>query len=176
MRKTSLFLLFSHLALSISAQFGFNVELQAYPTGLIPGIRFEQNFKNNSSAHLRIGLNAFNHRMLGVQDEEIGSGFGFTLGYAKQIKQSKFAIGIRNDIWFNRVDWADFSTVPEERGQTDILVVQPNAELTYRIDGNKYSIRPSAAFGLEWNVQTEGRPTGQGPIFLIGIIVGKNKF
>jgi hypothetical protein len=169
-------LLFSFDAFS---QTTVNAELQVYPTGIIPGVRIEKLVTDNTSVHLRVGLNIFDHRDLGVHDEETGWGYGFTIGAARNLGDSKFSLGLRNDIWFNSVDWRDeldFSTDPDIlyiNGETDIIVVQPTAELTYRIETGKLVIRPSLAVGLEWNVRTVGEPTGEGPIGLIGVIVGK---
>jgi len=155
------------------AQMKLNFEFQAYPTGFIPGLRLENQLNHNTKMHLRLGMNFFDHRDWGVHDDEQGKGFGFTLGASKSIKNSKFDLGIRNDVWFNKVDWKDFSLLSIEKGQTDIVVLQPTAELTYRLAIKQVSIRPSLAFGLEWNVKTDGEPTGEGPILLLGFIIGK---
>ena len=97
-----------------NTQTNFNLELQAYPTGFIPGIRIETQLNQKTKAHLRLGMNIFNHRDLGVQDEESGHGFGFTLGAARTLKNPKFELGIRNDVWFNRVNWRDNNQLPVE--------------------------------------------------------------
>lgn len=157
----------------MEAQSNVNFELQVYPTGIIPGVRVEHQLSEKTLLHLRAGFNIFDHRDLGVQDEETGWGYGFTVGASHQLKESKFDLGIRNDIWFNNVDWVSLINTPaERRGETSITVIQPTVELTYKLTYNKFSIRPSLAFGLEWNVRTEGEPTGEGAIVLLGIIVG----
>ena len=171
--KYWLSVLFITCGLISYAQTTFNGELQIYPTGLIPGLRIENQISDKTKIHLRVGLNLFDHRDLGEQDEERGWGYGFTLGFSRQLKTSRFALGFRNDFWFNNVDWTDNTSSPSPiSGETDIAVLQPTVELTYSLNTEKLSIRPSIAFGSEWNVRTEGRPTGEGPIILIGIIVG----
>lgn len=174
-RNTLLVLLMIGFTFTSDAQVTLNAEFQAYPTGIIPGVRIEKQVNEKTNIHLRLGLNIFDHRDLGVHDEETGSGFGFTLGASRALRNPKFSLGLRNDFWFNTVDWSDNTQPGKIAGQTKITVVQPTAELTYLINTNKLSIRPSAAFGLEWNVLTEGEPTGEGPILLIGVIIGKNK-
>ncbi len=160
--------------LCAQAQTAFNVELQVYPTGIIPGVRVEHNISEKTLLHLRAGLNLFDHRDLGVQDDESGWGYGFTVGASRQLRESKFDLGIRNDLWFNTVDWTNQENTPaEQRGETSITVIQPTVELTYKLSYNKFSIRPSLALGLEWNVRTEGLPTGEGAIVLLGVILGR---
>jgi len=159
--------------ISSRAQTTFNAELQVYPTGIIPGVRIENRIKPDLDIHLRLGMNIFNHRDLGVHDEETGQGFGFTLGVSKVLNNSKFSLGLRNDVWFNKVDWSDGVSPSKVMGETSITVIQPTAELNYRIATKQLLIRPSLSFGLEWNVVTKGEPTGEGPIILIGVIVGK---
>jgi len=59
-------------------------------------------------------------------------------------------------------------------GQTSITVLQPTANIGYTIiTSSTFVIRPTLGFGWEWNVRTEGEPTGQGAIALIGVSVGK---
>ena len=173
--KYWLSLLFITLGLITQAQTTLNGELQVYPTGLIPGVRIENQISEKTLIHLRVGLNLFDHRDLGVQDEERGWGYGFTIGAARSLGSSRLSLGVRNDFWFNTVDWVRGVNNPSPlSGETSITVVQPTAELTYSIRTGSLHIRPSIAFGLEWNVRTEGQPTGEGPILLVGLIVGKN--
>lgn len=156
------------------SQTSLNLELQVYPTGIIPGVRIEKQVGNKTLAHLRVGLNIFDHRDLGVQDEESGAGYGFTLGVSRLLKKN-FELGIRNDIWFNNVDWVDNTGPSPFPGETSITVLQPTIELGYRHQGERLIIKPTLAFGLEWNVITDGEPTGEGPIVLVGVIIGKSK-
>jgi len=59
-------------------------------------------------------------------------------------------------------------------GHTSITVIQPTVELGYLfILGKSLHMTPSIAFGWEWNAKTDGEPTGEGAILLLGISVGK---
>jgi len=175
MKRYVLILLLFVVSLSVRSQTTFNIELQAYPTGLIPGFRIENQLNEKIKAHLRVGLNIFDHRDLGVQLNESGQGYGFTLGATRSLKNPKFEIGLRNDIWFNTVEWCDITAPSKITRETKITVLQPTAELSYRLEGKYLVLRPSVAFGLEWNVKTTGEPTGEGPILLFGLIVSRNK-
>lgn len=148
-----------------------SLELQVYPTGIIPGISIDKYIGSRSSLYGRIGFNFFDHRDLGEQEMEEGSGYGLSLGYKFFFREgySGWRFGIKNDIWRNRVNW----TTDQISGKTDILVLQPSAELSYVWVRNRLVIAPSIAFGLEWNVDTDGEPTGEGPIALIGIQLGR---
>ncbi len=152
------------------------LELQAYPTGFIPGVSLDAPIGNKSFVHIKLGANIFDHRDLGVQMEETGSGYGFTLGYRRFFNESlsKWRLGVKTDLWFNKVDWMDVdeNDLPTS-GETDITVLQPTAELSYVINKSNWIISPSIAFGLEWNVKTDGEPTGEGPILLVGIQVAR---
>lgn len=148
-------------------------ELQVYPTGILPGLRIQKSINDKSLMSLRIGANIFDHRDLGVQDEETGNGFGLTLGYHRQLLKNndRWMIGIRTDLWWNEVDWETTNENVTTTGVTDIVVLQPTAELVYLIPigDHGWQINPSAAFGLEWNIKTDGAETGEGPILLGGI-------
>ena len=161
--------------ISSHAQTVLNIEFQAYPTGIIPGIRVENKVNDKTDVHLRIGVNIFDHRDLGVHMLESGKGIGFTLGVARYLPSSKFSLGLKNDLWFNKVNWYDWTVSGRSEGETKITVLQPTAEIAYLINTKRLSVRPSLAFGLEWNVITNGEPTGEGPIILVGIIIGKRK-
>ena len=156
---------------------GVHFEFQAYPTGLIPGIRVEKGFAGKNAVHFRLGYQIIDHRDLGKQDDETGNGYGFTLGYKRYFGADfkGFHAGVRNDIWFNEIDWKDGLDTPEPTsGTTDILVVQPTAEAGYTwLMGNNWAFTPTVAFGFEVNVKTEGEPTGEGAILLLGIQFGK---
>jgi hypothetical protein len=173
----SLLMLFLFPSFQANAQTDISFEFQAYPTGLIPGLRVEQGFGDKSALHLRLGANLFDHRNLGVQDEERGSGFGFSVGYKRYLKNDHkgWSLGLKNDIWFNTVNWVDnISGGTDQEGTTKIVVVQPTAELGYLMKfGNNWVFTPSIAFGFEVNVKTEGEPTGEGAIFLLGLSIGR---
>lgn len=153
--------------------FDLHFEFQAYPAGLIPGLRAEQGFGGKNAAHLRLGLNLMDHRDLGKHDDETGTGWGFTLGYKRYFREGYRGpfVGARSDVWFNEMDWMDNDG--PRTGTTKITVLQPTAETGWLLPlGEKFHFTPSVAFGYEVNVKTEGEPTGEGAIFLLGISLG----
>lgn len=156
---------------SASKGFDFGIELQAYPTGIIPGFRIERYINTKASMNLRLGYQLFNHRDLGVQENEEGSGFGASLAYRRFFKldHKGLSLALRTDVWFNIIDWETGT----QSGSTDITVIQPTlmGEYAFRTDSNLI-ITPSLSFGWEWNVATEGEPTGEGAILLIGCTFG----
>lgn len=166
-------LLFPLLA---SAQTDLSFEFQAYPTGLIPGVRVEKNFSEKHAVHLRLGYQLINHRDLGVHESEKGNGFGFSLGYKRYFKAGHegLFLGGRSDVWLNTLDWMDnIGAANELKGTTMITVVQPTLEGGYAfLLGDQFIFAPSLGFGFEVNVRTEGEPTGQGAILLAGFLLG----
>ena len=166
------FLLFSGLAQS--QRLGF--EFQAYPTGLIPGIRYADGWGERHEWNLRLGLNLIDHRDLGVKWDEQGWGYGASLGYRYYFKPDwrGFFIGPRLDLWHNHIDWVDI--LPNDAqvsGTTQLLVVQPTAEAGYQWVFGNWTLAPSIAFGVEINAVTEGEETGQGAILLLGISLSR---
>jgi len=178
MRKLiTAFLLLISWFLSSQHTGDLSAELQIYPTGIIPGISYDHHIGASSALTFRLGANIFDHRDLGVQDEEEGSGFGGSVGYRKYFSDSRASWnwGIRTDVWFSDVEWANVGTQGgSEIGETSITVIQPTASLgyTFLTDGG-FFISPAISFGFEWNVRTVGEPTGEGSIILIGIQAGK---
>lgn len=166
---TIFLLCWAYLAQAQAPVFDLGLELQAYPTGLLPGLRAERGFGGKQAVHLRIGANLVDHRDLGKHDDETGSGLGFSLGYKRYFRegyQGPFA-GARSDVWFNEIDWVNLDA--PSTGTTKITVLQPTAELGWLFAlGKKLYLAPSLAFGFEINVKTEGEPTGEGAIFLLG--------
>ena len=149
------------------SSFEIGIELQAYPTGIIPGIRLEKFIGDKQSFNLRLGYQIIDHRDLGVQDDEIGSGYGFSLAYRRFFISSGngLSLAFRTDVWFNEMDWE----TQGNSGTTNITVIQPTLMGEYVLySGSTLSITPSLSFGYEWNVSTEGEPTGEGAILLIG--------
>ena len=167
------FLLFSTFLFGQgSMDVGF--EFQAYPTGILPGIRLEKNFSERHAIHLRAGANIFNHRSLGKHFKEEGSGYGFTIGYKRyfQPTHARWFVGVRNDIWFNKVDWTKDIALPPFSGTTKITVIQPTVEAGFTFVKNSFFLSPTLALGFEINTQTEGEPTGEGAILLLGLHAG----
>lgn len=166
-----LFVLLAHLS---QAQTDIGIELQAYPTGFIPGVSVDHSISDKGMIHARLGANLFDHRDLGVHDSETGSGWGGSLGYHHYFSEGQKGLfaGVRADVWSNHVEWSDNS--PVLMGETDIIVLQPTLQLGYTMRSESgWYIKPALGFGIEWNVQTEGEPTGEGAILLLGVQVGK---
>lgn len=152
---------------------GFGLELQVYPTGIMPGARVAFYLSDQDELNLRVGANLFDHRDLGVQEEEIGGGGGGTLGYRRYLgegRQSWF-LGARVDVWRNVNNWRnEIGQATESSGTSRIVVLQPTAEAGYCFSlGDNWTLSPALGFGLEWNVVTDGAEVGQGPILLLGI-------
>ena len=172
------FSLFSITAYNQNGAFDLGVEFQAYPTGLIPGIHLELGISEKDAIQGRVGYNIVRHRDLGVQDDETGGGFGFTLGYRRYFKpqRSGIFIGARSDLWFNEVDWiANIDSPDEIRGTSNVTVLQPTAELGYVVHIGEKGVffSPNIALGAEININTDGAEIGQGAILLLGFSFGK---
>lgn len=182
----SLYALFTGIILTFSTALpaqtsasSIGIEFQAYPTGLIPGLRFDYNFASRHGVQLRAGYNWVRHRDLGVQDNEEGDGFGGTLGYRFYFRDgwTGWFAGARCDLWRNQLDWQDKDDngVVTGSGTSKITVIQPTAEGGYlfTLGNGGWFLAPSLAFGVEVNVKTEGAPMGEGTILLVGVCVGK---
>ncbi|MCB9314587.1 MAG: DUF3575 domain-containing protein [Lewinellaceae bacterium] len=181
MTRFLLFCIFGILPFALSAQSNWAIafEFQAYPTGLIPGIRADYQFQRHHSLHIRAGYNWIRHGNNGVQDDERGDGFGGTLGYRYYFRENwaRWFIGARSDIWRNSLAWKELGNngAVLNQGTSEITVFQPTAEAGYRFPlGGSWFVAPSAAFGVEINVKTNGAQVGEGAIFLLGISLGRN--
>lgn len=172
-RLICLFCMWPAVATAQSGFGGWGLELQVYPTGIMPGVRFAWDLTEQDELNLRVGANLFDHRDLGVQPEEIGGGGGGTLGYRRYLgaERASWFLGARVDIWRNINNWrSEIGTPDEMSGTSRIVVVQPTAEAGYRFSlGDNWTLNPALGFGLEWNVVTDGAEVGQGPILLIGV-------
>ncbi len=148
-------------------------EIQFYPTGIIPGIRFETDLNEKSAINFRLGFQWIRHRDLGVHEDERGDGYGMSIGYKRYLSSDKtgFSLTLRADIWNNSLEWKDNIDTPAEvTGETDIIVLQPTLVLEDAFtlwDGTL--LIPSIGFGYEWNAKTDGEPTGEGAILLVGV-------
>jgi hypothetical protein len=148
------------------------LEFQAYPTGLIPGIRFEKSFTKRDLYIARLGFQLIDHGSSGEHDNEKGYGWGGTVGYKHYF--GKFFrgvnLGIKTDVWRNSIDWESRTDGRIVKGNTSIRVVQPTIELGWAfLLGEDLVVTPNAAFGFEINVRTIGEPTGEGPVMLAGL-------
>lgn len=156
--------------------YDLNFEVQAYPTGVIPGIRIERGFLYKHVVHFRLGYNWIRHGDQGVHEDERGDGYGFSIGYKYYIK-NRFRglfLGARNDIWFNELDWQDNIDTPDLVSGTSIItVLQPTVEVGYTGEfDNGLIFTPTISFGVEVNARTEGEEVGQGLILLVGLNIG----
>ncbi len=152
-----------------SKYLSLGIEIQQYPTGFLFGARGEYGFKSHQSLDFRVGYNLVDHRDLGKHANEEGGGIGFTLGYRYyfQPQSTRFFLGARTDLWFNKIDWQDS---PSISGTTNIVVLQPTAIAGYLfLINEKWSITPTLAFGWEINIVENGEPVGQGSILLWGL-------
>ncbi len=154
--------------------FEIGIEVQQYPTGSLSGIRGEVGLTNHHALDFRIGYNGLDHKDFGVHNTEVGGGFGGSVGYRYYFKPAhkNWFVGIRTDLWFNEVDWTD--PVPDSNdlleGVTNVVVLQPTAIGGYRWALNDhFAITPTAAFGAEINIKTDGEEVGQGFILLWGL-------
>ncbi|NNE26340.1 MAG: hypothetical protein HKN09_05815 [Saprospiraceae bacterium] len=173
--KVAIFAFVLTIQMTAQQSSGFGFEFQAYPTGLIPAVYFEQAIGSNADLYARLGYNWIRHRDLGKHDDERGDGFGFSIGYKRffsKTEKTKWRLGVKNDIWWNSIDW----TEGNQTGNTQITVVQPTLELGYVIQKSNMLISPTLAFGYEVNVRTEGSPTGEGAILLLGVQWGRRQY
>lgn len=173
--------LFLFVSLQLAAQqdiptAGLGLELQVYPTGQLIGITFEKMWSSKNACHIRAGYNRVRHGDAGVHDEESGGGLGGTLGYRRYFREDYrgWHIGIRSDLWFNTIDWKDFLPgAAPNTGTSNIIVLQPTLESGYLFLFKKEIFLDFAlAFGKEFNIKTEGEPTGEGYILLGGLTFG----
>ena len=178
MKNVFLLLCLSLLPFGLTAQStprsSIGIEFQAYPTGLIPGLAGSWYLSPKDALRFRIGYQFIDHRDLGVQDDETGTGFGGTMGYRRHFQSVRKGIfgGLRCDLWRNRIDWIDFdgdTAIMLASGTSNVWVVQPTAEIGYNFSFGQWAFAPALAFGYEVNVATDGAPTGEGSILLIGI-------
>lgn len=157
---------------SASKYADIGIEVQVYPTGFLYGLKAEFGFKPKHALELRLGYNELDHQDFGVHLSEIGGGFGGTIGYRYYFKptNTKFFLGVRSDIWFNKIEWFDIVIRGIIEGETSVTVLQPTAIFGYSwLFGNHFVLTPTIAAGAEINIITDGAPVGEGPIVLVGI-------
>jgi hypothetical protein len=151
------------------------IEMQVYPTGFIPGLRYDVFFSDYSKAHVRLGYNVVRHGDAGEHEDERGGGFGGTIGFdILPFPSHRWTFGIRTDLWFNEIDWYDVDDQGSVsgRGTTEVTVLQPTIQAGYRLPfGEKIELMPTLAFGYEFNIKTMGAEVGHGAILLGGIVL-----
>ncbi|MFV1883820.1 MAG: hypothetical protein ACMZ7B_04990 [Balneola sp.] len=184
MKKLLLVYFLALISTPVIAQTSFGIETQAYPAGLVPGIRVDLGLINNFTITSRIGYNFTDRRDWGEHDNEEGGGPGLSLGIERRgFLTENLSVHARADLWFMEIDWRDLysgpalcgaTPCPDETGETSITVFQPTIGLGYTIPfSNSYFIKPSLSFGYEINVKTEGVDVGQGAILLVGFQLGR---
>ena len=159
----------------LQAQNSIGIEFQANPTGIIPGVSFTKATANKGEIVLRLAANIIDHKDFGVQDSEVGAGFGGGFGYRKTLPFSNdlFYLGLRTDLWRNTLDWDTSNDLVSSSGTTKVWVLQPTTELGVKLqkEASKWVFQPSLSFGREINIQTDGAEVGQGWIALLGFSV-----
>jgi hypothetical protein len=148
------------------------LEIQAYPTGIIPGLIWYGTLNQNNFIHARIGYNYVRHGSAGLHEDERGDGFGGSLGYDRQLRFGKmnWLLGVRCDLWQNKLKWKNNIGGPAETsGVSKVTVVQPTLRISYPLNVGSSFIIPALAFGSEINVKTKGDNVGEGFILLLGL-------
>ncbi len=150
------------------------IELQAYPAGVILGVRGGVGLGSRQELNLRLGWNIARRGDFGKHDNERGGGPGFGVGYRYYLKDGLegLFLGARTDFWLMDIDWRDDS--PSRSGSTDITVFQPTLEAGYNLLNSRsnWLLMPTVSFGYEINVHTEGEEVGEGAILLGGVNLG----
>lgn len=158
-------------------QSGFSaagLELQAYPAGVILGVRGEWKFEERVALNFRLGYNIARRGNYGKHDNEEGGGPGFGLEYRRYLERwlPGLFIGLRTDLWLINIDWRNDN--PLETGSTEISVLQPTLEAGYNLLKPRTALQivPTISFGYEINVKTTGEEVGEGAILLGGVNIG----
>lgn len=146
-------------------------EIHAYPAGLILGVRGEIGISYSDALVLRMGYNVARRGDFGEHDDERGGGPGFGIGYHRHLDAffPGLVAGLKSDLWFMDIDWQDEG--PLREGTTEIVVLQPAAEVGYDLFRGRsgWQLFPSVSFGYEINVNTDGEPVGEGAILMGGL-------
>ncbi len=149
------------------------IETQVYPAGVIPGLHAQWELSPNEALTARLAHNFTDRRDFGEHDDEEGGGFGAGLGYRRYLGHSRegWLWGARIDVWDLEIDWEDGGGTPAaSSGSTDILVLQPSAELGYglRLGDSKWRLEWTLGLGAEINIDSDGEDVGEGAILLLG--------
>ncbi len=151
------------------------VEVQWYPAGWIIGPVFNYFIAPKHILNFRAGVNIIDrHDWSGLNDSEKGTGYGGSIGYRYLFtpKKSSFFAGARVDLWSTNIKWENKTGTPQATsGTTNILVLQPSAEIGYwiRFKRSDWSMVLAGGVGQEINIETDGREVGQGGMWLLGI-------
>lgn len=153
------------------------VEAQWYPAGAIVALRYEIISLPGHAINARVGYNVADRKDWGVQDNEVGQGAGFSIGYRYYLRSvvEGLFVGARADMWWLDIDWRDdIAGQQSMRGTSEITVFQPTLEIGYRSTffNDRISLAPALALGREMNIKTKGAEVGQGGIVLLGFSAG----
>ena len=151
------------------------LDIQAYPAGVMFLAKTQRTLSDHGSLHLRLGYNLARRQDFGKHSNEEGGGPGVSAGYRYYIPGQKFQgffLEARSDIWFMTINWEDrVGGIPIRSGTTSIVVLQPTVAGGYQFlfENSPWALDVNLAFGIEWNIVTNGEEVGQGGISLIGI-------
>ena len=97
----------------------WGLEVQVYPTGVIPGIRYEWDISTQDQLFARVAYNFTERSDFGEHDDESGGGPGIGFGWRHWLNQtsSEWHYGARLDIWDLEIDW-------EEDGPPEVTAKQ----------------------------------------------------
>ncbi len=145
-----------------------DVAVEVYPAGLISTVGVRHRLDERDEISFRVGHNETDRQDFGEHDDETGSGPGFGLGYRSYFHEGREGAfwGGRIDTWWLEIDWEEDG----EEGTTDVVVLQPTAELGYAwplAEGLYFTTH--LALGAEINVDTDGEDVGEGAIGLLGV-------
>jgi hypothetical protein len=163
----------------------FGAGLQGYPAGAILTAQSRYRLSERGELGLRAGYNFTDRGDFGEHDDEEGGGPGVGVAYRHHfapldedgLNQDGWIAGANLDLWYLEIDWEDdpSPTAPLGReGSTDVLVLQPTAELGYAWRLGSGTLRRgrlelTLALGAEINADTDGEDVGEGAIALLGI-------
>lgn len=147
-------------------------EVQFYPAGFITSARVMRGISPHGNFLFRLGHNFAQRQNFGEHESETGGGFGISIGYRYYFNPAPkgFFVAARTGLWLMNIEWKDaINTSLEKKGNTNILVVQPTlaAGYQYVTNSKKWALGASVAFGIEWNVVTNGEEVGQGGISIL---------
>jgi hypothetical protein len=147
---------------------GFGLELQAYPAGLIAVGHYRFALSDKSAFGLHVGANLTDRQDFGEHDNESGSGYGAGVSYRRALSDdgNGWFVGGRLDVWLLEIDWQDAREGLVARGETDVTVLQPSAQIGYRWPSG---FDLSLGLGVEINLETDGEEVGEGAIGLLGV-------
>ena len=146
---------------AFSQEIGFRTtdigaEFQWYPDGKIYNLHLAFNAKLNHSFQFRFGYNHINtHRYTDHVEE--GNGWGGGVGYRYYFKPFpyQFFVGVRTDIWNNKISWAN--SVLEANLKRWMLYPAAETGYTFVINDQCYI----TIFGALGSQIATGKQTGQ---------------